>query len=71
MIENLRKTVTVRSRDKRTFHTAVGSTDMPIEQIAENVDSIIKRVASKMERGMMNIASVYVKTTMGPSERVK
>ena len=71
MIENLRKTVTVRSRDKRTFHTTVGSTDMPIEQIAENVDSIIKRVASKMERGMMNIASVYVKTTMGPSERVK
>lgn len=71
LIENLRKTVTVRSRDKRTFHVAVGSVEMPAEQIAENIDAIVKRVASKMERGLMSIASVYVKTTMGPSEKVR
>ncbi|MBC7108299.1 MAG: 50S ribosomal protein L1 [Methanomassiliicoccales archaeon] len=71
MIENLRKTVSVRSRDKRTFHAPVGTVDMPPEQIADNIEAILKRISSKLERGMMNIGSVYVKTTMGPSERVK
>jgi len=71
MIENLRKTVSIRSRDKRTFHAPVGTADMPPEQIAENIDSILKRISSKMERGMMNIGSVYVKTTMGPAEKVR
>jgi large subunit ribosomal protein L1 len=71
MIENLRKTVSVRSRDKKTFHAPVGTVDMPPEQIADNIEAILKRISSKLERGMMNIGSVYVKTTMGPSERVK
>ena len=69
-IETLRKTITVRSKDKRTFHTAVGTADMTPEQIADNIDMILKRLMTKLERGQMNIGSVYVKTTMGPSERV-
>jgi large subunit ribosomal protein L1 len=69
-IETLRKTITVRSKDRRTFHTTVGTADMTPEQIAENVDAILKRLMTKLERGQFNIGSVYVKTTMGPSERV-
>lgn len=70
IIETLRKTVSVRSKDRKTFHAPVGTADMTAEQIAENIDSILKRLATKLERGQMNIGSVYVKTTMGPSERV-
>ena len=44
--------------------------DMSAEEIAENVDLILKRVESHLEKGRHNIASAYVKTTMGPSERV-
>ena len=40
------------------------------EQIAENVDAVLKRVIGKLEKGKMNIDSAYVKTTMGPSERL-
>ncbi|MGD1061121.1 MAG: 50S ribosomal protein L1 [Methanomassiliicoccales archaeon] len=69
-IETLRKTITVRSKDRKTFHTAVGTAAMTPEQLAENVDAILKRLTTKLERGAMNIGSVYVKTTMGPSERV-
>ncbi len=69
-IETLRKTITVRSKDRKTFHTAVGTAAMTPEQIAENVDAVLKRLITKLERGQMNIGSVYVKTTMGPSERV-
>ncbi len=70
MIDNLRKTVTVRSKDRKTFHTPVGTADMPAEQIAENIDAILKRVTLKLERGKQSIDSVFVKTTMGPAEKV-
>ena len=70
MIESLRKTVSVRTKDRITFHAPVGSADMPVEQIAENIDALLKRIELKLEKGRMNIESSYVKTTMGPSERL-
>lgn len=70
VIENLRKTVTVRSKDHKTFHAPVGTAAMTPEQIAENIDMILKRLTTKLERGTMNIGSVFVKTTMGPAERI-
>jgi large subunit ribosomal protein L1 len=70
MIDNLRKSVSIRSRDKMTFHTAVGTADMKPEDIAENIELIVKRLGMKLEKGTMNIRSAYVKTTMGPSEKV-
>jgi large subunit ribosomal protein L1 len=70
MIENLRKTVSIRTKDKMTFHTSVGTTDMTAEQIAENIELIVKRVSARLEKGAMNIRSAYVKTTMGPSKKL-
>ncbi len=70
VVEQMRQTVRLRSRDKPTFHTSVGATSMTPEQIAENIDMVIKRLSSKLVHGRMNIRSVYVKTTMGPSERL-
>ncbi len=70
MIDNLRKSVPVRSRDRSTFHTAVGTTDMTPEEIADNIEQIVKRLSTKLEKGTMNIRSAFVKTTMGPSEKV-
>jgi len=70
MVNNLRKTVKVRSKNTITFHTIAGSIDMPKEHIAENIDTIIKRIEGILERGRLNIGSVYIKTTMGPSQRL-
>ncbi|MCI6024333.1 MAG: 50S ribosomal protein L1 [Methanomassiliicoccales archaeon] len=70
MIEALRKTVSVRTKDRITFHAPVGTVSMSPEELAENIDTILKRVELKLEKGRMNIASSYVKTTMGPSERL-
>ena len=69
-INNLRNTVKVRSKDKPVFHCVVGSETMPVEDIADNVEAVLKRVEAKLEHGRMNVASVYVKTTMGPSVRL-
>ncbi|MHC1710510.1 MAG: 50S ribosomal protein L1 [Methanomassiliicoccales archaeon] len=70
MIDNLRRSVSVRSRDRLTFHTSVGTTDMTPEDIADNIELIFKRLGMKLEKGTMNIRSAFVKTTMGPSEKV-
>jgi len=70
MVDNLRRSVFVRSRDRSTFHAPVGNEKMSPEQIAENIDMVIRRVSAKLERGMMNIDSAYVKTSMGPAVRV-
>jgi large subunit ribosomal protein L1 len=67
IIGNLRKTVKVRSKDRRTFHVAVGTRTMPPEDIAANIEAVVNRLKSKLERGVMNIHSAYVKTSMGPS----
>jgi len=70
MIDALRKSVTVRTKDRKTFHVPVGTVDMDAEKIAENIDTIMKRVALRLEKGDANINSAYVKTSMGPSERI-
>jgi large subunit ribosomal protein L1 len=70
MIEGLRKSVSIRTKDRMTFHAPVGTAEMTAEQIADNIELILKRVESKLEKGQHNIASAFVKTTMGPSEKI-
>ena len=43
---------------------------MKPEEIAENIDAVLRRVESVLESGALNIHSAYVKTTMGPAVRV-
>jgi len=70
MVDNLRKSVTVRTKDRKTFHVPVGTVNMSPEDIADNIDIVLKRVSLKLEKGMANVASAYVKTSMGPAERI-
>jgi large subunit ribosomal protein L1 len=70
VVKSLKNTVRVRSRDRRTFHAPIGTREMTAEDLTENAFLIIDRVVKKLERGDQNIQSVYVKTTMGPSEKV-
>lgn len=70
VIQNLRKSVKIKAKDKPTFHVVVGSRDMSAEDITENIDAVLNRVISKLEKGRANIDSVYVKTTMGPAYRI-
>ena len=70
MITSLKKTIKIRSKDKKTFHTMVGTKEMSPEDIEANIRAVVTRVTSKLEQGEHNIASVYVKTTMGPAVRL-
>jgi large subunit ribosomal protein L1 len=70
VIERLKKSVKIRTRDRPTFHAPVGRRDMDPEKIAENAMEILKIVENKYENASQNVKSVYVKTTMGPAVRV-
>jgi large subunit ribosomal protein L1 len=70
VVERMKNSVQLRSRDRRTFHTRVGAEDMSAADIADNVDVILRRLEADLEKGPLNIDSVYVKTTMGPAVEV-
>ena len=67
----LKDTAIVRSRDKITFHTAMGSREQGIGDLTANGMAIWTRVVGKLERGAGNIRSCYVKTSLGPSIKVE
>jgi len=69
-INRMKNTVQLRSGDRRTFHTRVGADDMDADEIADNIDVIIRRLEADLEKGPLNLDSIYVKTTMGPAVEV-
>lgn len=69
-VNRMKNTVQIRSRDRRTFHTRVGAQDMEADNIAENIDVVMRRLEATLEKGPLNIDSMYVKTTMGPAVEV-
>ncbi|WP_225334641.1 50S ribosomal protein L1 [Halomicrobium urmianum] len=70
MVERLKNSVQLRSGERRTFHTRVGAESMSADEIADNIDVIVRRLHADLEKGPMNVDSVYVKTTMGPAVEV-
>lgn len=67
----LKSTVVVKSGDRMTFHAAIGTAKQSQEELAANAMAIYNRVISKLERGIGNIRSLYIKTSMGPAQRIE
>ena len=70
MIDNLKKSVRARSRDKKTFHVPIGVKTMDDQTLLQNFNAVIKRIVSHMEKGKGNITSLYIKSTMGKAVNV-
>jgi len=67
----LQSTVVVKSGDKMTFHAAIGTAKQSQEELSANAMEIYNRVISKLERGICNIRSLYIKTSMGPAQNIE
>ena len=67
----LKSTVVVKSGDKTTFHVPIGTASQSEEELYANAMEIYNRVISKLERGLGNIRSLYIKTTMGPAQQIE
>lgn len=70
-IEKQRKTVQVRLRNQPILQCRIGTEDMPDEQIAENIETVIRRLEGKLKRGLKNIRSIVIKTAMGPPVKMR
>ena len=67
----LKTTVVVKSGDKMTFHSSIGTVGQSQEELLANAMEVYNRVIGRLERGAGNIRSLFIKTTMGPSTRVE
>jgi len=69
-IKRHRKLVFVRMRGQPVLQCRVGNEDMADKEIAENVQAIMRRIEVKLKRGIKNVKSVYLKTSMGSAVKV-
>jgi len=69
-IERHRKLVFVRMRGQPVLQCRVGNEDMADKEIAENVQAIVRRIEGKLKRGIKNVKSIYLKTSMGSAVKV-
>ncbi len=69
-IEAHQKIVSVRMRGQPVIQCRVGNETMEDKEIAENVQTIVRRIEGKLKRGIKNFKSVYLKTSMGSSVKV-
>src|SRR5213596_4353463 len=70
VIKRQRRNVRLKMKDQPVIQCKVGTEDMPDEALVQNIQTVISRLESKLERGSKNISSVSVKTTMGPLVKV-
>ena len=70
-IEKQRKIVQVRLRSQPVLQCRIGTEDMSDEQIAQNIEAVVRRLEGKLKRGLRNIRSIVIKTAMGPPVRLK
>lgn len=69
-IDKRRKTVQVRLRGQPILQCIVGTEDMGDKEIAENVLTVIRRIEGKLKRGIKNVRSISLKTSMGAPVKV-
>jgi len=70
-MERWRRTINVRLRSQPVLQCTVGTEDMKDEEIAENVMTVVRRVEGKLKRGLKNITTIYLKTTMGKPAKIR
>jgi large subunit ribosomal protein L1 len=71
LIAKHRRTITLRMRNQPILQSRVGMENMKDEEIAENIQAVLRILEGKLKRGLKNIRFVYIKTTMGTPVKIK
>jgi large subunit ribosomal protein L1 len=69
-IEKHQKIVLLRMRGQPVLQCRVGNENMADEEMAENIQVVVRRIEGKLKRGIKNIGSIHLKTTMGTPVKV-
>ncbi|MEM3783512.1 MAG: 50S ribosomal protein L1 [Candidatus Bathyarchaeia archaeon] len=71
LLNKYRRTVMIRMRNQPVIQCRVGTENMKEEEIAENIQAVLRTVEGKMKRGIKNVKLVCIKTTMGAPVKIK
>jgi len=69
-IEKHKKIVSIRLRNQPVIQCRIGNEEMADDEIAENIQTVVRRLETKLKRGIKNFRTVYLKTSMGDSVKV-
>jgi len=70
-VKNYKKSVRVRVKDSPVIQCLVGNEKMKDEELAENVEAVIKFLETKLSKGKTNIGKTRLKLTMGQPVRME
>jgi len=70
-IKRHRKMVLLRLRGQPVIQCRIGTEKLSEKEIAENVQTVMRIIERKLQRGTKNIRSVCLKTTMGTPVKIR
>jgi len=70
LYDRLQKLVRVCVDKHLTFGIRLGSEEMSVEDVVENINHVLNWLFTKIPGGKQVIKSIYLKLTMGPSIRI-
>jgi len=70
LVENYKRSVRVAVKNAPVIQCFVGKEDMGNKKVAENVETILKFLETKLPRGRQNIGTVLLKLTMSKPVKV-
>ena len=65
LVKNYKKSVRIKVKDAPVIQCLVGKEDMKDEQVAENIEAVLKFLETKLPKGKNNIGKAELKLTMG------
>ena len=70
LVENYKKSVRIKVKDSPVIQCSVGNEKMKDDEVAENVEAILRFLESRLPKGKHNIKEVLLKMTMGQPVKV-
>ena len=70
-IKKHRKTVRLRMKNQPIIQCQIGTEDMKDEELADNIQAVLRALEGKLKRGLKNIKFLFVKTSMGTPVKIK
>ncbi|HVP26104.1 MAG TPA: 50S ribosomal protein L1 [Candidatus Bathyarchaeia archaeon] len=71
LVAKHRKTIVLRMRSQPIILCRVGVESMKEEELAENIQTVLRVLEGKLKRGTKNIKNLYIKTAMGTPVKIK
>lgn len=70
-VQNLKKSIRIAVKASPVIQCSVGKENMKDEEIAENIETVLKFLETKLPKGKRNIGKVLLKLTMGKPVRLE